>query len=153
AAVLGLDERAGVEPQTPARRGERGPDTAAIALGDRRVDTWRLIARDRDDLAVGHRHQGGIPATVRHRPGPAPAETVQDSGLEQSVVVAQRLVVSARYQDAAVGEEGLAGAEQLADLEVGAGGVRRLGEAADRVPDLGLAGVPPEEELAGHQLD
>ena len=153
-AVLRLDERPRVERERAARPGELGPDAVwcsapewSRAWSASDCLPWPPRCRLPSVTSVGYQ-RGYFIQPVADQLG-----AVEPAGLGEAVVVTQRFVVSPRDQQAAVAQERVAAAEQLAGRGIGAGGVGHLGEpAARRIPELRLAAVPPQQHLAVEQL-
>ena len=118
------------------RPGVIGPDLRHDVL-DHVVAAIRLeAATQHQDAAVGQGHRGGIPAAVVHRRRRRPG--VRDRVVQARLIDATAVgLVPAHHQQPAVGQEGVAGAEQV-DVRA----ARRLG----LVGQLGLASSGVEQE-------
>ena len=138
------------------------PDLRDGVVG--RLAVLQEAARGDQHAAVGQGGGGGVPAAVVHDRGGGPGvgHGVVDAGLVQPLAVEQ---VPAHHHQPAVGQEGVAGAEQVDGGAVGQRGVRGVGHlAGGRVPEEGRAFVhvqgigrlispAPNEQLAvGQQV-
>ena len=132
-------EGAGVIREEAARAGQLAHAAPRPDLGQRDREAVLIGSRHDDDVAVGQHRVGGIPSAACHRCGGAPrarGARAEEIDVGKTVVVGE---VPAGDQQAAVGQECLARAEEERRARDG-------GKVAGcRVPDLRHAGMAPSQ--------